>query len=97
MKTIRIVVFAGLLTVGTQAIAEEGKCHCVANGTTYVEGQTACLKIGSTPFLARCDRFLNNTTWTRVGDSCDSQQTSMSDQVDETATLEVAGILDHHQ
>lgn len=97
MKTVWTIAFAGLLIAGTQAIADEKKCRCVANGTTYVEGQTVCLKLGSTPYLARCDRFLNNTTWTRVSDRCDDQQMSMSDTPDEPATLDMvdlAGILD---
>ncbi|TPM31576.1 hypothetical protein FJ967_25150 [Mesorhizobium sp. B2-3-4] len=44
--------------------------ECLANGKSYQVGQTACLNVADQSHLARCDMVLNNTSWTKVGDSC---------------------------
>ncbi|MER8371684.1 hypothetical protein [Mesorhizobium sp. M1409] len=44
--------------------------ECLANGKSYQLGQVACLTVGDQSHLARCDMVLNNTSWTKVGDSC---------------------------
>ncbi|PZV35279.1 hypothetical protein B5V02_28395 [Mesorhizobium kowhaii] len=44
--------------------------ECLANGKSYPVGQVACLTIADQSHLARCDMVLNNTSWTKVGDSC---------------------------
>lgn len=56
-------------------------CHCVANGTTYGLGQVICLKLGTKPFMARCEQVLNNTSWKKLQDGCPSAQlTPIPDQ-----------------
>lgn len=46
-------------------------CNCVANGQRVELGQLFCIKTASgKEFLARCERVLNNTSWTRVQDGC---------------------------
>lgn len=48
-------------------------CFCTDSQGRRVEmGQTACLRIGSTQFTARCDMSLNNPTWRRVSEGCPS-------------------------
>src|SRR4051795_2234693 len=44
--------------------------ECLANGKSYPVGQVACLTVADQSHLARCDMVLNNTSWTKVGDSC---------------------------
>lgn len=41
-------------------------CVCKANGRDYHEGQIACI-LGR---LARCEMFLNNTTWKQLANDC---------------------------
>jgi hypothetical protein len=44
------------------------KCQCRYQGQRYNLGEFACIRSK----LARCDMFLNNTTWTFLDDSCGS-------------------------
>lgn len=47
--------------------AEAGKnCKCKANGRDYHEGDVACIR----GHLARCEMFLNNTSWKQIADDC---------------------------
>lgn len=46
-------------------------CHCrAADGRSVEVGQEACLK-GK---LARCEMFLNNTSWKLTGEACPQSQ-----------------------
>lgn len=46
-------------------------CYCTDSSGQRVElGRTACLKIGSQQFTARCDMSVNNPTWRRVSEGC---------------------------
>lgn len=56
-------------TMAIPAAALAGQ-ECLANGKSYQVGQVACLTIADQSHLARCDMVLNNTSWTKVGDSC---------------------------
>lgn len=44
------------------------KCLCRFQGQRYQIGEYACIRSK----LARCEMFLNNTTWTFLDDSCGS-------------------------
>jgi len=44
--------------------------ECLANGKSYQLGQVACLTVADKSHLARCEMVLNNTSWTKVADSC---------------------------
>nr|WP_246298412.1 hypothetical protein [Mesorhizobium erdmanii] len=44
--------------------------ECLANGKSYQVGQVACLTVAGQSHLARCDMVLNNTSWTKIGDTC---------------------------
>ena len=44
------------------------KCLCRFQGQRYQLGEYACIRSK----LARCEMFLNNTTWTFLDDSCGS-------------------------
>lgn len=45
-------------------------CYCTNRGERVPMGGTACLRIGSDAFLARCEMSLNNPTWRRVREGC---------------------------
>lgn len=80
-----------LLPIGA-AMAGERKCQCVANGTSYEEGQLVCLRLGAAPYTARCERFLNNTTWTKVRDGCDAMSMSEPSESVHQTLFEVADL-----
>jgi hypothetical protein len=42
----------------------------LANGKSFQLGQSACLKVAGKDHLARCEMVLNNTSWTKVEDTC---------------------------
>lgn len=44
------------------------KCQCRFQGQRFNIGEFVCIRSK----LARCDMFLNNTTWTFLDDSCGS-------------------------
>jgi hypothetical protein len=68
-----VSAFAGVLA-GTLLVAwgmpARADCTCRAAGKAYELGQTACLTVGGSPRLARCEMALNNTSWTFLPDAC---------------------------
>jgi len=44
--------------------------ECLANGKSFQLGQSACLTLSGENHLARCDKVLNNSSWTKVADNC---------------------------
>ncbi|ESY32258.1 hypothetical protein X749_03560 [Mesorhizobium sp. LNJC391B00] len=44
--------------------------QCLANGKSYQVGQVTCLTVSDKSHMARCDLVLNNTSWTKIGDTC---------------------------
>ena len=64
---------------GSRANAEEAdllasgptiKCTCRFAGRNYRLGQSACFSTGQGLRMARCDKYLNNTTWTLTKKPC---------------------------
>ena len=46
-------------------------CTCRAtDGTDVAEGQTACIRSPNGPVMARCTKYLNNTTWKLLDQQC---------------------------
>lgn len=45
-------------------------CRCRFQGTTYALGTTVCMNTPLGQQLARCDLFLNNTSWVPTGTPC---------------------------
>ncbi|MDN2564827.1 hypothetical protein N1F89_01195 [Aquibium sp. A9E412] len=66
--------FAGLvaigLSLGAGAVPAAAECRCVANGERVPEGGFACLRLPDGPQLARCDKVLNNPSWTVIERGC---------------------------
>lgn len=45
-------------------------CYCRAQGRTYAEGETACLKTAEGPRLALCDMEINVMSWSITSTPC---------------------------
>ncbi len=68
----RIMLATLLVAFPLAAQSAEG-CTCRASdGTKIAEGATACLKSQKGMVLARCERSLNNPSWTFLGTPCPS-------------------------
>jgi hypothetical protein len=61
---------------GNAFAGPDGDCTCRYDGGDVVEGQTACVKTPGGMQLARCDRFLNNTSWKFLGQPCPTASAS---------------------
>ena len=46
------------------------ECYCTNRGERVEMGQTACIRIGSTAFTARCGMSQNSPTWRKLEDGC---------------------------
>lgn len=56
---------AALLLAAFAASAEvAAECVCRGRNVVAAEGETVCLSTPAGPRLARCDKVLNNTSWT---------------------------------
>lgn len=66
-------VVAGVLWLAfsSGAAAQAGsRCQCRAGDVVAFEGQTVCLELPDGPRLARCEKVLNNTSWTFLPERC---------------------------
>lgn len=45
-------------------------CRCRFQGSTYALGATVCMNTPLGQQMARCDLFLNNTSWVPTGTPC---------------------------
>ncbi|MDX8478006.1 hypothetical protein RFN28_05855 [Mesorhizobium sp. VK24D] len=68
--TIRFVLCPIGLALAFAAPAPTFAQACLANGKSFKVGETACLTVAGESHLARCDMVLNNTSWTKVNDTC---------------------------
>ncbi|MFO1090787.1 MAG: hypothetical protein U1E46_14545 [Hyphomicrobiales bacterium] len=57
---------AAAIFAGAAGEASAHNCTCRAGGQNYPQGQVLCLR-GK---LARCEMFLNNSSWKIIADSC---------------------------
>jgi len=63
-----VTLSAPLPALADGAKPGDPKCQCRYQGQRYNIGEFACIRAK----IARCDMFLNNTTWTFLDDSCGS-------------------------
>ena len=63
------------------AAGPNGECTCRYNGGDVIEGQTACIRTSQGLTLARCERFLNNTSWKFLDQPCPQAQLSTETQI----------------
>ena len=73
----------GLLGIGallwSQAASADGPipCTCRAEGTSFGLGAVVCMKTPDGPQLVRCERVLNNTSWTPLQTPCPTARASV--------------------
>ena len=66
----QLLFFLLILALPLPAHAGEG-CTCRAtDGSKVAEGATACIKSAKGMVMARCERSLNNPSWTVLGTPC---------------------------
>lgn len=64
------VLVAGLITVLIPISADAHNCKCRNRGVMFELGQTSCLKVDGSSYLARCEMKLNVSSWTRIQEGC---------------------------
>ncbi|OHV72312.1 hypothetical protein [Ensifer sp. LCM 4579] len=60
------------MVAGTvSASPPDRRCACRnRDGARYELGQIACIRVGETSYLARCEMDLNVMTWRKMRDGC---------------------------
>jgi len=58
------------LMLSAGVAAADPNCRCRYDGRYFSLGDKVCIKVNGRTKMARCDMFLNNTSWTFLGDSC---------------------------
>lgn len=71
----RFAAIAGMLFLaGTAQLAgmtvAAADCSCRYRGGEVLEGETACIRTSGSSTLARCEKFLNNTSWKMLNQPC---------------------------
>ncbi len=85
MQTMAAILFSVLVVIGTATVAmpahaapPDAHCTCRArDGSKHEVGETVCIRVGDAPYLARCEKELNVTTWRRLQDGCPTASLSL--------------------
>ncbi|WP_210211846.1 hypothetical protein [Aquibium carbonis] len=87
----RLVALLSLVVIGAVAAHSPARadCLCAANGLRYEQGEISCIRLSSGSYLARCEKVLNNSSWTKVSDGC--QDLAGSDAQDATTQSPQSG------
>ncbi len=64
------VLVPGLIVALSPALADAHNCKCRNRGVMFQLGQTSCLKVDGSSYLARCEMRLNVSSWTKLQDGC---------------------------
>ncbi len=83
--------FIAALMAPTLAFAGSD-CTCRYDGGEIAEGQFACLKTPGGMVMARCERFLNNTSWRITNNPCPTAHLSSR-----TGQMCARGSMDPHR
>lgn len=84
MRWLLATVLCILATVPTTADAHS--CTCKYDGGDVKQGETACINTTKGKSLARCDMMLNNSSWTVLDQSCDSNVSLKMSPIPKPAT-----------
>jgi hypothetical protein len=74
----RLMLPLTLCLIATAPMTAEADCTCIYAGGNVEHGQTACIQTAKGKRLARCDKVLNNSSWTILDEACDVEQSSRS-------------------
>ncbi|WP_046118538.1 hypothetical protein [Ensifer aridi] len=62
---------AAMVAGSVSASPPDRRCACRnRDGARYELGQVACIRVGGTSYLARCEMNLNVMTWKKLQDGC---------------------------
>jgi hypothetical protein len=64
------VLVPGLVSALIPAVADAHNCKCRNRGVLFNLGETSCLRVDGTSYLARCEMKLNVSSWTKIQDGC---------------------------
>ncbi|WP_234937488.1 hypothetical protein [Rhizobium herbae] len=74
-----VSVFAGTSPAASLAAPPDAGCTCRNRDGSKLElGQTVCIRVGDTAYLARCEMELNVTTWRKLRDGCPEARLSVA-------------------
>jgi hypothetical protein len=73
-----------LCLTATAPMTAEADCTCVYAGGNVEHGQTACIQTAKGKQLARCEKVLNNSSWTFLNEACDVEQSQRVSTADKT-------------
>ena len=66
-------------THSAASFAADPICTCRNKDGSKLElGQTACIRVGDTAYLARCEKDLNVMTWRKLRDECPEARLSVA-------------------
>ncbi len=72
-----VSAFAG--TSLSASVAADPICTCRNRDGSRLElGQTTCIRVGDTAYLARCEKELNVMTWRKLRDECPEARLSVA-------------------
>lgn len=81
MVTRMLMLSVALVFVPIGGVLAEPNCSCMANGQSYKLGEIACFNLPGGQKRARCDRVLNNTSWTFLDGGCPSANAESETQM----------------
>ncbi|MGP4674321.1 hypothetical protein ACSV5N_20405 [Agrobacterium salinitolerans] len=64
------VLIFGLIMALIPTLTDAHNCKCRNRGAMFELGQTSCLKVDGSSYLARCEMKLNVSSWTKIEDGC---------------------------
>jgi hypothetical protein len=77
-------VALAFLIAGLIPSAAKAECTCLFAGGAVEHGQTACIQTAKGKQLARCEKVLNNSSWTFLDEACDVEQSHYVSEEDTT-------------
>jgi len=76
-----VSAFAGTSPGVSLAAPPDALCTCRNRDGSKLElGQTTCIRVGDTAYLARCEKELNVMTWRKLRDECPEARLSVAVQ-----------------
>ena len=70
LRSVLLALALTALLAGDATAGADPNCQCRAFGTVARLGQVVCLQLPAGPRLARCEKVLNNTSWTFLPGRC---------------------------
>jgi hypothetical protein len=71
---LRLAALALVLTASFPWMATAHDCRCIYDGGIAAQGKTVCIKTSKGYQLARCEMFLNNSSWKFLDEPCNQLQ-----------------------